>query len=238
MPRNNIQQLINQIDWTLIEHELNERGYATTPPLLTADQCDALIGVFTDDSRFRSRIDMSRYKFGEGEYKYFAEPLPETIACLREFIYPTLATIANRWSERLGNAERFPATLQEFLEFCHSRGQAKPTPLLLRYQSGGYNCLHQDLYGEISFPLQMTCVLSARNDDYTGGQFLLVEQRPRAQSRGDAIDLDRGQAIIFPNRLRPVRGARGEYRVNVRHGVSRVLSGNRFSLGIIFHDAK
>jgi uncharacterized protein len=238
MPRNNIQHSINHIDWTLIERELNERGYATTDPFLTAGQCDALIGMFADDSRFRSRIEMSRYKFGEGEYKYFAEPLPETVGCIREFIYPRLATIANRWNQRLGNPEIFPATLQKFLEFCHSRGQAKPTPLLLRYKSGGYNCLHQDLYGEISFPLQMTCVLSRRDEDYTGGQFLLVEQRPRAQSRGDAIDLDRGQAIIFPNRLRPVHGTRGEYRVNVRHGVSRVLSGSRFSLGIIFHDAK
>jgi len=229
---------IDDVDWALAERELDSFGYATTTTLLNASECKALISMFGDDSAFRSHIDMARYRFGEGEYKYFADPLPPAVAKLREGVYPRLAGIANRWNERLGIDQRFPESLDRFLAFCHGKKQRKPTPLVLRYEAGGYNCLHQDLYGEVSFPLQMTIVLSDRGVDYTGGQFLLVQQRPRAQSRGDAIELERGQAIIFPNRYRPVRGTRGDYRVNVRHGVSRIVSGVRFSLGIIFHDAK
>jgi hypothetical protein len=194
--------------------------------------------MFADDGRFRSRIDMARYRFGVGEYKYFAEPLPRTVAALRAHAYRRLAPIANRWAETLGLRERYPPDLDGYLARCAASGQRRPTPLLLRYAAGGYNCLHQDLYGALAFPLQLTCVLSQHGADYTGGEILLVEQRPRAQSRGDVVTLARGEAVIFPNRHRPVAGARGVHRVTVRHGVSRVHAGERTSLGVIFHDAE
>jgi hypothetical protein len=181
---------------------------------------------------------MARHRFGVGEYKYFGEPLPRIVAALRRQVYPCLAPIANRWMEALGLGERYPPDLARWLATCAARGQNRPTPLLLRYAAGGYNCLHQDLYGALWFPLQLTCVLSQVGVDYTGGEILLVEQRPRAQSRGEVVTLDRGEAVIFPNRYRPVTGARGTSRATVRHGVGRVRSGQRTSLGIIFHDAE
>ena len=229
---------IARLDWRAIEAALDEQGYATTAPLLEADECVALGRLFTDERRFRSRIDMARYRFGVGEYKYFAAPLPGPVAALRTELYRRLAPVANRWMETLGSAERYPSDLGTYLARCAAHGQTRPTPLLLRYTAGGYNCLHQDLYGALAFPFQVTCVLSRVDADYTGGDILLVEQRPRAQSRGEAIVLARGEAIVFPNRVRPVRGARGWFRATVRHGVSRIPSGERLSLGIIFHDAE
>ncbi len=208
------------------------------PRVFTAEQCARLRALYADDSRFRSRIDMARYRFGEGEYKYFAEPLPGEVQTLRVNMYALLVPIANDWMERLGRPHRYPATLDEFRERCRAHGQTRPTPLLLRYETGGYNCLHQDLYGDLAFPFQMVVALSARGADYTGGEFLLVEQRPRAQSRGEAITIEQGDAVIFANNERPVPGARGFHRVVLRHGVSRVRSGERMTLGIIFHDAK
>ena len=229
---------IAALDWDQIESNLNEPGFALTGPLLDADQCASLIALYDDRDRFRSRIEMARFGYGVGEYKYFAQPLPAVVAELRTALYGRLAPIANRWSKLLGGGQEFPRSVGEYLKACHAAGQSRPTPLLLRYQAGGYNCLHQDLYGELAFPLQFTCLLSQRGSDYEGGESLLVEQRPRAQSRGEAFTLDRGAALIFPNRYRPVAGARGHYRVTVRHGVSTVRSGERYALGIIFHDAK
>ncbi|HEV8487471.1 MAG TPA: 2OG-Fe(II) oxygenase [Blastocatellia bacterium] len=181
---------------------------------------------------------MARHNFGRGEYQYFAEPLPALVLELREHFYPPLTEIANRWAERMNQAHRFPATLSEFLEVCRKKLQTLPTPLMLRYQAEDYNCLHQDLYGEIAFPLQAACVLSRHGRDYSGGEFLLTEQRPRMQTRGEAVTIERGQFIVFANRWRPVAGTRGDYRVNMRHGVSRLKSGERYSLGLIFHNAK
>ena len=229
---------IARLGWAAIEGALDEHGYATTTPLLHADECTELTRLFSDDRRFRSRIDMARYRFGVGEYKYFAAPLPEPVAALRGALYARLAPVANRWMTALGQPERYPPDLDAYLARCAAHGQDRPTPLLLHYTSGGYNCLHQDLYGALAFPLQVTCVLSRAGVVYTGGELLLVEQRPRAQSRGAVIVLARGEAVIFPNRHRPVRGARGWFRVTVRHGVSRVHAGERLSLGIIFHDAE
>jgi hypothetical protein len=201
-------------------------------------ECRELIGLYGDDSRFRSHIDMARFRFGLGEYKYFANPLPAIVQELRSALYSHLAAIASRWMESLGSRERFSGQFQEFLKLCHRHGQKRPTPLLLRYTADGYNCLHQDIYGEVAFPLQVAFFLSRPGQDYTGGEFLLVEQRPRAQSRGEVIVPQQGEAVIFTTRYRPVRGARGYYRVNMRHGVSRIRSGERYTLGIIFHDAK
>ena len=228
---------IAALDWGQIESDLNERGFALTEPLLHTDQCASLIALYDDRDRFRSRIEMARFRYGVGEYKYFAQPVPALVAELRTALYRHLAPIANRWLKLLGGAQEFPRSVGEYLKVCHAAGQSRPTPLLLRYQAGGYNCLHQDLYGELAFPLQFTCLLSQRGSDYQGGESLLVEQRPRAQSRGEVIALDRGGALIFPNRYRPVAGARGHYRASVRHGVSTVRSGERYALGIIFHDA-
>src|SRR5947208_4889863 len=229
---------IARLDWAAIEGALDEHGYATTTPLLHADECTELTRLFSDDRRFRSRIDMARYRFGVGEYKYFAAPLPGPVAALRTELYRRLAPVANRWMETLGSAERYPSDLGTYLARCAAHGQTRPTPLLLRYTAGGYNCLHQDLYGALAFPFQVTCVLSRRGTDYAGGELLLVEQRPRAQSRAEVVVLERGEAVIFPDRHRPVAGARGTYRATVRHGVSRVTAGERVSLGIIFHDAE
>ena len=229
---------IAALDWDQIESDLNERGFALTGPLLHADQCESLTALYDQRGRFRSRIEMARFGYGVGEYKYFAQPLPALVAELRTALYRRLAPIANRWSKLLGDGQRFPTSAGEYLKACHAAGQSRPTPLLLRYRAGGYNCLHQDLYGELAFPLQFTCLLSQRGSDYEGGESLLVEQRPRAQSRGEALTLDRGAALIFPNRYRPVAGAHGHHRVSVRHGVSTIRSGERYALGIIFHDAK
>lgn len=225
-------------DWLQLAAQLDEQGYALTPPLLSPAECRDLIQMYANSSVFRSRVVMARHNFGRGEYQYFAYPFPPTIAELREGFYPPLASIANTWMERMDKAERFPATLAEFLAVCHAHQQLRPTPLLLRYETDDYNCLHQDLYGEVAFPLQVACVLSERGRDYTGGEFLLNEQRPRAQTRGEAITIEQGQFVLFPNRYRPVRGTRGDYRVNMKHGVSRLRSGERHCLGLIFHDAK
>jgi len=233
-----IRVRIERLDWEDVARRLDEQGFATIPRLLEDAECIGLERLYSDDKRFRSRVDMARFRFGEGEYKYFSYPLPEVVEAVRREAYPRLASIANAWAGRLETEQKYPGDLEGFLKTCHKHGQHKPTPLLLYYEPGGYNCMHQDLYGEIAFPLQMTCVLNQEGEDFAGGELLLVEQRPRAQSRGTAIRLHRGEAVIFPNRYRPVASARGYYRVNIRHGVSTVTSGKRYSLGIIFHDAK
>jgi len=225
------------IDWHEIVASLDDRGYATTPPLLTAAECRGLAALYPREDAFRSRVIMQRYSFGRGEYKYLCYPLPSAVEGLRQAIYPLLAPIANRWRERLHEEGRFPPSLDAYLEQCHAAGQERPTPLLLKYEVGDYNCLHQDLYGDLVFPLQLTVLLSAPEEDFTGGEFLLVEQRPRAQSKGEVVPLRRGEAVIFPVHHRPVEGTRGPYRVTMRHGVSRLRSGQRYTLGIIFHDA-
>ena len=233
-----MQARLGRLDWRAIERSLWQWGYAKTPPVLTPSECAELIGLYGEDERFRSTIDMARYKFGVGEYRYFAAPLPPLVEALRRHAYPPLAGIANQWETALASAIVHPPTLDGLLAVCHRRGQTKPTPLLLHYEAGGYNCLHQDLYGDVVFPLQLTCFLSRRGVDYTGGDFLLVEQRPRAQSRGEAIATEQGEIVIFTTRHRPVEGTRGVYRCAMRHGVSRVASGSRYTLGVIFHDAK
>jgi uncharacterized protein len=232
-----IRGRLEQLDWQVIAQQLWDFGYAKTPPVLQPEECRELIALYTDKSRFRSRIDMARYRFGEGEYQYFAEPLPALVQDLRHDAYPPLAGIANRWMEALGASERYPLDLSGLLARCRAQGQTKPTPLLLRYETGGYNCLHQDIYGDVVFPLQLTCFLSQQGSEYTGGEFLLLEQRPRAQSRGEVVTPAQGEILVFATRYRPVAGARGYYRVNMRHGVSRVKSGVRYTLGIIFHNA-
>ena len=233
-----IKKRIENLNWPALEQSLWDRGYAKTPPLLTVDECNKLIALYRKDEKFRSRINMARYRFGVGEYKYFADPLPPLVQQLREHTYPLLAPIANRWMDALRIPEQFPRHLTEFLVFCREHGQTRPTPLLLYYETGGYNCMHQDLYGAVAFPLQLTFFLSRREEDYTGGEFLLVEQRPRAQSRGEAIVTEQGEMIIFTTRYRPALGKRGYHRVQVRHGVSTVTSGKRYTLGVIFHNAK
>jgi hypothetical protein len=230
-----VETRLQRIDWDEIARGLGERGWATTPPLLTAAECAELIALYPEEGRFRSRIDMARFRFGEGEH---GRRLPPTVLALRRRAYPRLAPIADGWSVALGGKPTHPPDLDGFLATCAERGQTKPTPLLLRYEAGGYNCLHQDLYGDVAFPLQMTCLLSRPGEDFTGGEFLLVEQRPRAQSCGEVVPLGQGQIVIFATRDRPARGARGAYRVTLRHGVSRVTSGERYTLGVIFHDAK
>ncbi|HLG73094.1 MAG TPA: 2OG-Fe(II) oxygenase [Chloroflexota bacterium] len=228
---------VERLDWAALEQSLDAFGYATTGPLLTGAECETLVELYQDEARFRSRVDMARYGFGSGEYKYLSRPLPELVEELRTSFYPCLAPIASRWAEALGDPT-YPPELADFLEVCAQHGQTRPTPLILKYEAGDYNCLHQDLYGDVAFPIQMTFALSRRGEDYTGGEFLLLEQRPRAQSRGQAVTLEQGEAVIFTTRYRPVRGSRGWYRMNLRHGVSRLLSGRRFTLGIIFHDAR
>ena len=234
----NVGTRLSALDWQAIGASLDEHGYARTPAVLTADECAELVAMYGDVERFRSRVDMARFRFGRGDYQYFAEPLPPLVEALREQAYPPLAEVANRWESALGTSIVHPATMAEMRAFCRARGQAKPTPLLLHYEAGGYNCLHQDLYGDIVFPLQLTVFLSRPGVDYEGGEFLLVEQRPRAQSRGEAIEPGQGEMVIFATRHRPVRGARGWYRAALRHGVSTIRRGTRYTLGVIFHDAK
>ncbi len=228
---------LDNLAWGAIEESLWQSGYAKLPAVLTAAECAELVALYPRQNLFRSRIEMARYRFGVGDYQYFDYPLPETVRELREHSYPPLAAIANRWMEELGDKARFPAGLDLFRAQCRAAGQSKATPLLLHYEAGGYNCLHQDLYGELAFPLQLVCFLSEPEQNYTGGDFLLVEQRPRAQSMGHAIHARRGDAVVFTTRHRPVKGARGFYRANIKHGVSPVLSGTRYTLGIIYHDA-
>jgi hypothetical protein len=233
-----IGERVAALDWTSMAAALDQHGAATTGALLTPDECAALAACYDDDAQFRSRVIMARHGFGRGEYKYFANPLPEVIAGLRTALYAPLAKIANCWNEAMGVELRYPGELGMFLRRCHQAGQTKPTPLLLRYGPGDYNCLHQDLYGEHVFPLQATILLSQPGRDFAGGAFVLTEQRPRMQSRAEVVTLSQGEAVIFPVHHRPVQGTRGTYRVNMRHGVSRLHSGQRHTVGIIFHDAK
>ena len=234
-----ISERIESVDWDAAEKSLWACGYAVTKPLLTAKECADLTGLYPDEKRFRSRIVMERYRFGVGDYKYFAHPLPDIVEKLRTRAYPHLATIANRWAEAFGeSAPPYPPDHAAFLKICHQAGQPRPTPLMLHYEAGGFNCLHQDLYGEVSFPMQMVLLLGQAGRDWEGGEFVLVEQQPRAQSRAEVVRAEQGQAIIFTTRYRPVKGTRGYYRVNLKHGVSRVSRGTRYTLGLIFHDAK
>lgn len=233
-----VARRVAAVDWLAVAAALDERGFATVPGLLTQAECRALRGLYDDRAIFRSKVVMQRHAFGRGEYKYFAYPLPPVVAALRQAVYPMLAPVADRWHERLRRDRRFPPTLDAYLKQCRAAGQERPTPLMLKYGPGDYNCLHQDLYGDLVFPLQLTVLLSDPSTDFDGGQFLLVEQRPRRQSRGEAIALAQGEAVIFAVSDLPVAGARGYYRARMRHGVGTVRRGERFTLGVIFHDAK
>ncbi|MBB4019333.1 hypothetical protein GGR16_004384 [Chelatococcus caeni] len=223
--------------WPDLTQELDGFGCAVLPGLLSADECTGIAALYDEEAWFRSHIHMARHGFGRGEYKYFRYPLPDLIAALRTALYPPLAEIANRWNVRLGVDVVYPRNHADFLAQCHAAGQGRPTPLLLRYGPGDYNCLHQDLYGALAFPLQVAVLLSQPGEDFTGGEFVLTEQRPRMQSRAEVVPLRRGDAVIFAVHNRPVDGAKGAYRVNLRHGVSRVRAGRRHTLGVIFHDA-
>ena len=229
---------INGLDWAELRGTLDDRGYAVTPQILAVAECDDLVTLFDEDKPFRKVIDMRRYRYGSGTYKYFDNPLPRPVQQLRRALYEPLASVANEWAARLGSDCSYPGTLDEFVDVCHRGGQNRPTPLIFRYQQGDYNALHQDEYGAVGFPFQALVALSRSDDDYTGGEFLLITQRPRAQSIGEVIKVEQGHVLIFPNRERPMPGQRGYYRANVRHGVSRVASGTRHTLGIIFHDAE
>ncbi len=226
-----------QAGWDRIHLSLNEQGSVVLDQLLTQKECEKLAARYSDEDGFRSRVVMSQHGFGKGEYKYFSYPLPEPVAGLRGALYQPLAALANSWNVRMGIDTRYPASHADFLARCHKAGQQRPTALLLQYGPGDYNCLHQDLYGELAFPLQVTILLSEPGRDFTGGEFVLTEQRPRMQSRSEVVPLRQGDAVIFAVHHRPVRGTRGDYRVNLRHGVSRIRSGRRRTAGIIFHDA-
>jgi hypothetical protein len=226
-----------RIPWPEVAAEVDACGFAVLPGLLDAPACEALRNCYDNDTLFRSRVVMQRHGFGRGEYRYFAYPLPEPVAGLRAALYPPLAQVANGWQERLGSALRFPLRHSEFIARCHTAGQTRPTPLLLRYGAGDHNCLHQDLYGEHVFPLQVVCLLSQPGAEFTGGELVLVEQRPRMQSRASVVPLGQGDAVVFAVNERPVQGTRGSYRVKLRHGVSELRSGRRHTLGVIFHDA-
>jgi hypothetical protein len=228
---------VDAIDWFNVEEELNGYGCAMLPNLLSAQECDALSALYPRDDLYRSRVVMGRHGFGRGEYKYFAYPLPQPVAALREALYPRLAPVANRWNEVMKIDVRYPAAHGDFVERCHAAGQLRPTPLVLQYAKDDYNCLHQDLYGEHVFPLQVAILLSEPGEDFTGGEFVMTEQRPRMQSRTEVVPLGKGDAVVFAVHHRPVQGSRGVYRVNLRHGVSRLRSGHRHTLGVIFHDA-
>lgn len=227
-----VARRVARLDGATLARDLDAHGYAVTPPLLAAAECAAVARLWSDDARFRSTVDMARFRFGAGTYRYFASPLPPLVDALRTALYAPLATVAAHW----GQAD-VPASLPDFLARCAAAGQRRPTPLLLRYAAGDYNCLHQDRYGDVAFPLQATILLSRPGEDFTGGEFVLVEQRPRAQSIARVVPLALGQAVLFPNQRRPVAGTRGPYRVIVRHGVSALHTGVRMALGVIFHDA-
>lgn len=229
--------MLDSFDWTAIAASLDHQGWAVLPGLLSPQQCAKTAALYDAETGFRSRVMMARHGFGRGEYRYFAYPLPDPVAKLRATLYPPLAALANLWHHRMGIETRFPPAHADFLARCHAAGQLRPTPLLLRYGPGDYNCLHQDLYGDHVFPLQLAILLSEPGRDFTGGEFVLTEQRPRMQSRAAVVPLRQGDAVVFAVHQRPVRGSRGEYRVNMRHGVSDVRSGQRHTLGIIFHDA-
>jgi len=236
-PAKDITERVRSVDWGRTSEELDARGCSTIERLVTPAECGALVTLYGVDGIFRSRVVMARHGFGRGEYKYFDYPLPEIVAELRAAVYPELAPIANRWNEAMGVDVRYPDDHAGFIERCHAAGQVRPTPLLLQYGTDDYNCLHQDLYGEHVFPLQITILLSEPERDFTGGEFVLTEQRPRMQSRPEVVPLRQGDAVVFAVHRRPVQGTRGVYRVNLRHGVSRVRSGHRHTLGVIFHDA-
>jgi uncharacterized protein len=224
-------------DWQVLAGELDNYGCAVLPKLLSPEECRAIAGLYSDESHFRSHIHMARHGFGKGEYRYFKYPLPDLIATLRTALYPRLAGVANEWNGRMGINERYPGDHASFLRQCHDAGQTRPTPLLLQYVPGDFNCLHQDLYGDLAFPIQVAILLSQPGADFTGGEFVLTEQRPRMQSRAEVVPLRQGDAVAFAVHNRPVQGSKGNYRVNLRHGVSRVRSGMRHTVGIIFHDA-
>jgi len=233
-----ICQSVESLPWAAIQTELDTYGCAVVGPLLSPDQCKALTDAYDREDLYRSRIVMARHGFGRGEYKYFSRPLPSVIAELRATLYPHLAEIANRWNQAMKVDAQYPAEHEAFLARCHEAGQTKPTPLILKYGAGDYNCLHQDIYGDHIFPLQVAFLLSKPGEEFTGGEFTLTEQRPRMQSRIEVVPLEQGMGVVFPVHHRPVKGTRGVYRVNMRHGVSRVRSGDRFTMGVIFHDAK
>jgi hypothetical protein len=228
---------VDGYDWQALAADLDGFGNAILPKLLSAEECRTVANLYGDESHFRSRVIMARHGFGKGEYCYFRYPLPKLIGDLRTALYSYLAVQANRWNERMGLLQRFPDDHQSYLACCHAAGQIRPTPLLLQYVAGDFNCLHQDLYGDLVFPIQVAILLSEQDDDFTGGEFVLTEQRPRMQSRAEVVPLRRGDAVAFAVNNRPVQGSRGTYRVNMRHGVSRLRSGTRHTLGIIFHDA-
>jgi uncharacterized protein len=232
-----IEDRVAALDWSHVDARLDDAGHTVSGPLLTPAECASIAALYDGDATFRSRVVMARHGYGQGEYRYFAYPLPDPIAALRHAFYPRLAATANRWRALLGEAPSFPKTLDAFLADCHAAGQTRPTPLLLKYGAGDYNRLHQDLYGERVFPLQLTILLSDPTRDFTGGEFVLVEQKPRAQSRAEVVPLRQGEAVIFAVHHRPARGSRGTYRAALRHGVSTVRDGQRFTLGVIFHDA-
>ena len=237
-PPMHMEERVRAIDWERVSHDLDAQGSATIGHLLSPTECARLAALYSRDGLFRSRVVMARHGFGRGEYKYFDYPLPDLIASLRKSFYPHLVPIANRWNAAMGLALRYPDRHADFLARCHEAGQVKPTPLLLRYGVNDYNCLHQDLYGELVFPLQITILLSEPDRDFTGGEFVMTEQRPRMQSRPIVVPLGQGDAVLFAVNQRPVQGSRGMYKVTLRHGVSRVRSGDRHTAGIIFHDAK
>ena len=229
---------LDDIPWEQVSRDLDAEGNAPIKNMLAADECDAIRELYDNEDLFRSRIVMERHGFGRGEYKYFRYPLPDLIATMRTSLYPHLATVANRWNDALGIDTHFPSTHAKFIQRCHEAGQDKPTPLLLKYGPDDYNCLHQDLYGEHIFPLQIAVLLSEPQKDFTGGEFVMTEQRPRMQSRPVVVPLGKGDGVVFAVHQRPVHGRKSVYRVNMRHGVSRLHSGSRYTLGIIFHDAK
>ena len=237
-PDRSIETRTQSVDWDRIRHDLDSHGAAVFQQLLSSDECVSLAALYSNDHLFRSRVVMARHGFGRGEYKYFAYPLPDIIHRLRSDLYPSLAPVANRWNDAMAIDVRYPEQHADFLKRCHKGGQSKPTPLLLKYSEDDYNCLHQDLYGEHVFPIQVAILLSEPGTDFTGGEFVLTEQRPRMQSRAEVVSLRQGDAVAFAVHHRPVQGTRGFYRVNMKHGVSRLRSGQRYTLGIIFHDAK
>jgi uncharacterized protein len=233
-----ISERVDLVSWKRVEADLDEYGGSILEHLLTPEECDTVTAMYPDDAVFRSRVVMARHGFGRGEYKYFGYPLPDLVESLRTNLYPRLAPVANRWNQALGSPVRYPEGHAEFLARCHDAGQRRPTPLMLQYGEGDYNCLHQDLYGEHVFPIQVAVLLSEQGRDFSGGDFVLTEQRPRMQSRVEVMPLRQGDAVAFAVHHRPVQGTRGTYRVNLRHGVSRVRGGHRHTLGIIFHDAE
>ncbi|MFJ7728768.1 2OG-Fe(II) oxygenase [Neobacillus sp. NPDC097160] len=233
-----IQSRVQSLDWEAIQQELDDQGFAKLGPILTKAECESIMELYNDEQSYRTTINMARYRFGSGEYKYFSYPLPDLIQGLRESFYPELAKTANRWLGYLRKTEQYPKSHADFLKICEEKEQIRPTPLILKYEKGGYNCLHQDLYGDVFFPFQVVIILNQREQDYTGGEFLLVEQIPRAQSRGHVLTVEQGGAIIFPTNYRPSQGKKGYYKNTLRHGVSTITSGERYGLGIIFHDAK